>query len=116
MAVLGRVARILLGATAALSLGVGAQAADLSYGGEAVGAASDGPHCGVLAGLPITTSIWLGHFTGGNVGPYGPVPGGVDWRNDYACFTSRKACRDWQRGLLAVYRDLEGYRTCLVIR
>jgi len=80
------------------------------------GVLSSGPYCGVVSHMGDDRSIWLGHFTGGNVGPDGPIPGGVDWRNEYACFPSRDTCQAWQRDMLAQYKGLEGYRSCIVIR
>jgi len=80
------------------------------------GVLSDGPNCGVVSHPIDDSSIWLGHFSGGNVGPQGPVPGGVDWHDIYACFPTRETCKAWQRDMRAEFRDLEGWRSCLVIR
>jgi len=71
--------------------------------------------CKPLAGLPGPHGLWLGHFTGGRIGagPFGEI---VEWRDDYACFTSAADCAAWRRGLRAVYRDVEGWGTCLALR
>jgi hypothetical protein len=80
------------------------------------GVPSYGPNCGVVSDVSPVGRIWLGHFTGGNIGPIGPVPGGVDWRSAYGCFPSRATCQAWQRDMRHKFSRLEGYRTCLVIR
>jgi hypothetical protein len=80
------------------------------------GVPSWGPNCGVVAYASAAGSIWLGHFTGGNIGRLGPVREGVDWRDAYACFPSRRDCQAWQRDMRHTFRRLEGYRTCLPIR
>ncbi len=80
------------------------------------GVLSNGPNCGVVSHFSDDRSIWLGHFSGGNVGPEGPIPGGVDWRNLYACFPTRETCLAWQKDMRSEFRGLEGYRSCLVIR
>ena len=85
---------------------------DIGHGGVV----SNWPGCGVVSGGATAGSIWLGHFTGGNVGPNGPVPGGVDWRDVYACFPSPMSCNAWQRDMRRQFHGLQGYRTCLVIR
>ena len=67
--------------------------------------------CRPMSHLP--GELWLGHFTGGR-----RVAGGfgVDWRDEYGCFTSRAACRAWWSSLNRVYRHVEGYGTCMALR
>jgi hypothetical protein len=66
--------------------------------------------CRPMSHLP--GELWLGHFTGGR-----RVAGaGVDWRDEYACFTSRAACRAWWGSLNRTYRHVEGHGTCMALR
>lgn len=61
----------------------------------------------------LSGQLWLGHFTGGRrvVGGLG-----VDWRDEYGCFTSRAACQRWWGGLNRVYRHVQGHGTCMALR
>ena len=66
--------------------------------------------CRPMSHLP--GELWLGHFTGGR-----RVAGsGVDWSDEYACFTSRAACRAWWGSLNRTYRQVEGHGTCMALR
>ena len=67
--------------------------------------------CRPMSHLP--GELWLGHFTGGK-----RIDGGfgVDWRDEYGCFTSRAQCRAWWVSLRRVYRHVDGYGTCLALR
>ena len=115
--------KAVLGSLLAVALSGGLAMADEGSGGWSPlpaighgGVASGGPDCGVVSRVDPVGSIWLGHFTGGNVGPLGPIPGGVDWRDQYACFSSRRSCEAWQRDMRSAFHGLQGYRTCLIIR
>ncbi|HEY8580523.1 MAG TPA: hypothetical protein VIL72_11590 [Beijerinckiaceae bacterium] len=67
--------------------------------------------CRPLASVPGPHGLWLGHFTGGRrIGP------GVEWRDDYACFTTSGACRAWWASLRREYRDVQGHGTCMALR
>ena len=66
--------------------------------------------CRSMAHLP--GELWLGHFTGGRQ----LTPHLIDWRDDYACFTSAAACRAWRNSLGRVYRHVDGWGTCLALR
>jgi hypothetical protein len=61
----------------------------------------------------VLPHIWLGHFTGG---ARTAVPGVMDWRDEFARFSSRRECLHWLRALKALYRAQEGFKTCLPIR
>jgi hypothetical protein len=78
-------------------------------------AAPGGGECAVLKQVPDLPGLWLGHFTGGRF-----LGGGdarlVDWRDQYSCFPSRAACSRWQRQLHRLYRQVQGYATCLPLR
>jgi hypothetical protein len=63
--------------------------------------------------VPVLPHIWLGHFTGG---ARTAVPGVMDWRDEFARFSSRRECLHWLRALKALYRAQEGFKTCLPIR
>jgi len=89
----------------AILLGVGL-AAGAAHAGNPVAAA-----CRPMAHLP--GQLWLGHFTGGRRIAAGRA---FDWRDEYACFTSRAQCRAWWNGLRRVYRHAEGHGTCLALR
>jgi hypothetical protein len=67
--------------------------------------------CSPMSHLP--GELWLGHFAGGR-----KIDGGfgVDWRDEYGCFTSRAACRNWWVSLHRAYRHVDGYGTCLALR
>jgi hypothetical protein len=69
--------------------------------------------CSPIADVPGTHGLWLGHFTGGRKIPEYRV---VEWRDDYACFTSAADCTAWRRDLRRAYRDVEGHGTCLPLR
>jgi len=66
--------------------------------------------CRPMAHLP--GELWLGHFSGGRK----MTPYFVDWRDDYACFTSRAECRAWRAGLGRAYAHVEGWGTCVPLR
>jgi hypothetical protein len=86
--------------------------ASTSHGGVLV----SGPTCAIVSAGVGDHSVWLGHFSGGRMGPAGLAPGGVDWKNLYACFPSRQACERWERDMHAAYHRLDGYRSCVRIR
>lgn len=67
--------------------------------------------CRPMAHLP--GELWLGHFTGGRRIEAGRA---FDWRDEYACFTSRAQCTAWRNGLRRVYRHAEGHGTCMALR
>lgn len=69
--------------------------------------------CRPIADAPGTHGLWLGHFTGGRKIPAYRV---VEWRDDYACFTSAIDCATWWRSLRRAYHDVEGHGTCLPLR
>lgn len=69
--------------------------------------------CRPIADVPGTHGLWLGHFTGGRKLPAYRL---VEWRDDYACFTSAADCAAWWRDLRHAYRDVEGHGTCLPLR
>jgi hypothetical protein len=62
------------------------------------------------------SGLWLGHFTGGRL--VSAPEGGqfLDWRDDYSCFPTARACARWQRSLTRAYHSQEGYQTCLPLR
>ncbi len=68
--------------------------------------------CRALSDLPGPYGLWLGHFSGGK---RTGVPA-VEWRDDYACFTSNADCRAWWNSLNREYRDVQGHGTCLALR
>lgn len=77
--------------------------------------------CAGVAPMAGESVLVLGHFRGGRVVPVAGAPmrvaaGAVDWRDDYACFTSMRACKVWQRDLRVAYRHVEGDRTCMPLR
>lgn len=67
-------------------------------------------------GAPQVGEAVLGHFRGGRVvlveneAPY------LVWQDNYTCFSSMRSCQRWQRDMQAVYRNVEGDRTCLPLR
>jgi hypothetical protein len=63
--------------------------------------------------VPVLPHIWLGHFTGG---ARTLTPGVMDWRDEFARFASRRECLHWLHALKRLYRDQEGFKTCLPIR
>lgn len=69
------------------------------------------------AGVALERSdLVLGHFRGGRIVR---APDGVPlivWKDEYSCFSSRRACDGWQRQMNIAYRNVEGDRTCLPIR
>lgn len=67
--------------------------------------------CRPLASLPGPHGLWLGHFSGGL-----RTAGGVEWRDDHACFTTARECRAWWNSLNRVYRHVQGHGTCLALR
>ena len=69
--------------------------------------------CRPMADMAGSHELWLGHFTGGRKIPQYRV---VEWRDDYACFTSAAECAAWRRDLLRAYGDVEGHGTCLPLR
>ncbi|MBX9740579.1 MAG: hypothetical protein K2X62_10925 [Beijerinckiaceae bacterium] len=62
------------------------------------------------------STLVLGHFRGGRAIRVAGGPALVDWRDDYTCFTSMRACKAWQRDLRVAYRHVEGDRTCMPLR
>ncbi|MDB5572003.1 MAG: hypothetical protein JWN93_3186 [Hyphomicrobiales bacterium] len=103
--------------TLRVSLVVGASlAASLSFAGSAHAWSSrPAQACKSLSGLPGPYGLWLGHFSGGKRVAVSGVAG-VEWRDDYACFTSGAECRAWWNGLNRHYRDVQGHGTCLALR
>ena len=87
----------------------------LAFAPEARAGSRPAQACRPLVDAPGPHGLWLGHFTGGRMAP---VASGVavEWRDDYACFASAAACAAWRRGLREVYRDVEGWGTCLALR
>ena len=83
----------------------------LTWSGESQAGSRPAAACKPMQHLP--GELWLGHFTGGR-----RVTGGfgVDWRDEYGCFTSRAECRAWWTGLHRVYRHVQGYGTCMALR
>jgi hypothetical protein len=79
--------------------------------GEAQAGNRPAQACAPIAHLP--GELWLGHFTGGRRVVGGA---GLDWRDEYGCFTSRRECQVWWSGLRSVYRHVEGHGTCLALR
>ena len=80
------------------------------------GWASDGPNCAVTSDMSERPSVWLGHFSGGSSLADGRGLAQLDWRDDYVCFASRKACRSWRAQMRKSYARVEGWGTCLPIR
>ena len=78
-------------------------------------AAPGGGECAVLKDVPGLPGLWLGHFSGGRFGDEGGASR-IDWRDQYSCFPSRAACSQWQHDLHRLYRQVEGYATCLPLR
>jgi hypothetical protein len=78
-------------------------------------AAPGGGECAAMKDVPGLPGLWLGHFTGGRFVAADDSQV-LDWRDQYSCFPSGAACRDWQRHLLRVYAKVQGYRTCLPLR
>ena len=72
--------------------------------------------CAGLAATPGPTPLILGHFTGGRFLRAPGVTPALDWRDEYTCFTSARACHRWQRDMLIAYRNVEGWRTCMPLR
>jgi hypothetical protein len=88
-------------------------AATLALPGAAQAGNRPAQACRPIADIPGSHGLWLGHFTGGRrIAGYQ----NVEWRDDYACFTSGAECARWWRGLRSVYRDVEGHGTCLPLR
>ncbi len=71
--------------------------------------------CRPLASLPGPYGLWLGHFSGGKRTAVSGVHA-VEWRDDYACFTSSADCHAWWRSLNREYRHVQGHGTCLALR
>ena len=70
-----------------------------------------------FAGQELRTSnLVLGHFRGGRIVRTAERVPLIVWKDEYTCFTSRRVCEAWQRKMLAVYRNVEGDRTCLPLR
>lgn len=80
------------------------------------GLESSGPDCGVALDAPGWRSVWLGHFSGGNLRRMESGDRGVAWRDRYMCFPSRASCEAWQASMKRMWRQVDGYRTCLPIR
>jgi hypothetical protein len=78
-------------------------------------AAPGGGECAMLKEVPDLPGLWLGHFSGGRFRDEGGAQL-VDWHDQYSCFPSRTACSHWQRDLHRLYRQVEGYATCLPLR
>jgi hypothetical protein len=77
--------------------------------------APGGGECAVLKDVPALPGLWLGHFTGGRF----LADNGIhllDWRDQFSCFPSRVACGRWQRHLHHLYRQVQGYTTCMPLR
>ncbi len=88
-------------------------AAALALPGAAQAGNRPAQACRAIADLPGSHGLWLGHFTGGRrIAGYQ----NVEWRDDYACFTSGAECARWSRGLRRIYRDVEGHGTCVPLR
>jgi hypothetical protein len=109
--------------TLRVSLIIGASlAASLTFaGGAQAWNSRPAQACKALSGLPGPYGLWLGHFSGGKrVSVSSPEGGlgvaGVEWRDDYACFTSMSECRAWWNGLNRQYRHVQGHGTCLALR
>ena len=80
------------------------------------GLESRGPDCAVAMDAPRWRGVWLGHFSGGNLQLMESGDRGVFWRDRYVCFPSRASCEAWQSSMKRVWRQVEGYKTCLPIR
>ncbi|HWG03992.1 MAG TPA: hypothetical protein VG271_03170 [Beijerinckiaceae bacterium] len=77
--------------------------------------APGGGECEAMAASPEIHGLWLGHFTGGRFVRDAAIRA-LDWRDQYSCFPSDRACQTWQRHLVRVYRRVQGYRTCMPLR
>lgn len=84
--------------------------------GLGVGIETSGPQCSATRDLPQWPSVWLGHFSGGRFVPVTVDRSQVDWRDSYFCFASKRDCDGWLRAMRVNFRDVEGYKTCLIIR
>lgn len=73
------------------------------------------PHGGECDMAALSHGLWLGHFTGGRFLKVDATKI-LDWRDQYSCFASGAACRNWERHLTRAYRQVVGYRTCLPLR
>lgn len=71
--------------------------------------------CAQMSARMDVPGLWVGHFTGGNVHRHRNQLQ-VEWRNEYRCFTSARACSQWRAGMGRVWRDVRGHGTCIALR
>lgn len=60
--------------------------------------------------------LWLGHFSGGRAAWLASGDRSVDWRSEYQCFFSARACQTWRAGLKRHYARYDGWGSCLPLR
>lgn len=60
--------------------------------------------------------LWLGHFSGGRLAYHANGDRRVDWRSEYQCFFSARACYAWRASLRREYARFRGHGTCLALR
>lgn len=78
--------------------------------------ASDGPKaCAPMAHRLDVQGLWLGHFTGGRI-IHANRQKTVNWRNEYRCFTSARACHSWRAGMRRHWGHVNALGTCLALR
>jgi hypothetical protein len=112
---LRNMAAAVLLASVSLSAAVPVRAADLD-----VYAAPATVAVGVDCASPEAqsfSSVWLGHFAGGNseyTGPGGRIL--LDWHDDKLCFPTKRSCDRWVYGMRREFHHPEGNFTCLTIR
>lgn len=78
--------------------------------------ASQGPRaCAPLAHRLDVPGLWLGHFTGGRI-IHANRQKTVNWRNEYRCFTSARACQAWRADMRRHWGHVNALGTCLALR
>jgi hypothetical protein len=62
-------------------------------------------------------SVWFGHFSGGLAYYRRGAPAvELTWKDQKLCFPSRRECLAWQRQQHRLFRQVQGYTTCLRLR
>lgn len=99
------------------ALGIVAGASLFASPASAFFGGSSGPRaCAPHSDRFDVPGLWLGHFSGGRLALHPNGDRRVDWRSEYQCFFSARACNAWRASLRREYARFRGHGTCLALR
>lgn len=72
--------------------------------------------CSAQAHRLDVPGLWLGHFGGGRWAAHPNGDRRVDWRSEYRCFHSARACHAWRADMRRAYGRFSGHGACIALR